>query len=92
MTAYGQIADLMPRFDRLGMALIDKPDFQQALAVVYSDILEFHKHSYKFFRRNGENFRQGLCIHESNDHQVGYVSSGRHGASLKEDSTAFWTA
>jgi hypothetical protein len=58
MTAYGQIADFMPRFDRLGMALIDKPDFQQVLAVVYSDILEFHKHSYKFFKRNGESFRQ----------------------------------
>jgi hypothetical protein len=82
----------MPRFDRLGRALIDKPDFQQALAVVYSDILEFHKHSYKFFRRSGESFGQGLCIQKSNDHQVGCVSSSRHGASSKEDSTAFWTA
>ncbi|KAH7092161.1 hypothetical protein FB567DRAFT_434738, partial [Paraphoma chrysanthemicola] len=50
--AYGQIADFMPRFDRLSKALIGEPDFQQALAVVYSDILEFHRHSYKFFRRN----------------------------------------
>ncbi|KAH7068217.1 hypothetical protein BKA63DRAFT_109499 [Paraphoma chrysanthemicola] len=58
--AYGQIADFMPRFDRLSKALIGEPDFQQALAVVYSDILEFHRHSYKFFRRNG-----WLCFFKS---------------------------
>lgn len=44
---------MLPRFDRLGTALQDKPDFQQALAVVYSDILTFHQHAYKLFRRNG---------------------------------------
>jgi hypothetical protein len=44
---------MLPRFDRLGTALQDKPDFQQALAVVYSDILTFHEHAYKLFRRNG---------------------------------------
>ena len=49
---------MLPRFDRLGTALQDKPDFQQALAVVYSDILTFHEHAYKLFRRNG-NF---LCL------------------------------
>ena len=49
---------MLPRFDRLGIALQDKPDFQQALAVVYSDILTSHEHAYKLFRRNG-NF---LCL------------------------------
>ena len=51
---------MLPRFDRLGTALQDKPDFQQALAVVYSDILTFHEHAYKLFRRNG-NFVCLLC-------------------------------
>jgi hypothetical protein len=54
MKAYGQIAELLPRLNRLGDALRDKPDFQQALAVVYSDIMEFHRQAYKFFRRNGK--------------------------------------
>jgi hypothetical protein len=48
---------MLPRFDRLGTALQDKPDFQQALAVVYSDILTFHEHAYKLFRRNGKHIR-----------------------------------
>jgi hypothetical protein len=52
--AYDQIAGLLPRLNRLGDALREKPDFQQTLAVVYSDIMEFHKHAYKFFRRNGQ--------------------------------------
>ena len=51
---------MLPRFDRLGTALQDKPDFQQALAVVYSDILKFHEHAYKLFRRNGDLIRL-LC-------------------------------
>jgi hypothetical protein len=53
---------MLPRFDRLGTALQDKPDFQQALAVVYSDILTFHEHAYKLFRRNG-NVLCLLCTH-----------------------------
>jgi hypothetical protein len=54
MKAYDQIAGLLPRLNRLGDALREKPDFQLTLAVVYSDIMEFHKHAYKFFRRNGQ--------------------------------------
>jgi hypothetical protein len=53
LAAYSQIAAMLPRFDQLGTAWQDKPDFQQALAVVYSDILAFHEHAYKLFRRNG---------------------------------------
>ena len=26
------------------------------LAIIYSDIMEFHRQAYKFFRRNGEEF------------------------------------
>jgi hypothetical protein len=54
MKAYSQIAELLPRLNQLSDALRDKSDFQQVLAMVYSDILEFHRHAYKFFRRNGQ--------------------------------------
>jgi len=53
IAAYGRIAENLPRFDRLSNAYKNNPDFQQVLAVVYSDILEFHRKAYKFFRKNG---------------------------------------
>ncbi|CAN9386696.1 unnamed protein product [Alternaria alternata] len=66
LSAYSQIAAMLPRFDRLGAALQDKPDFQQALAVVYSDILTFHEHAYKLFKRNG-----WMCFFKSSWGQFG---------------------
>lgn len=51
--AYSQIAKHLPRFDRLGSALSHQVDFQSVLADVYLDILEFHRHAYKFLRRSG---------------------------------------
>jgi hypothetical protein len=54
ISAYAQIAENLPRFDRLSTALRTHPDFQQVIAVVYSDILEFHRQAYKFFRRTGK--------------------------------------
>ncbi|CAN9203513.1 unnamed protein product [Alternaria alternata] len=66
LAAYSQIAAMLPRFDRLGAALQDKPDFQQALAVVYSDILTFHEHAYKLFKRNG-----WMCFFKSSWGQFG---------------------
>ncbi|KAF2129964.1 hypothetical protein P153DRAFT_356631 [Dothidotthia symphoricarpi CBS 119687] len=53
MAAYAQIADSLPRFDRLNSAFQNNSDFQQVLAVVYSDIIEFHRKAYEFFRRSG---------------------------------------
>jgi len=49
--AYGQIAAAMPQFDRLQNAFGDDPNFKAVLAMVYSDILEFHRRAYKFFRK-----------------------------------------
>ena len=49
--AYGKIADALPRFDRLGAALKDDHDFQAVVALMYADILEFHRRAYKFIRR-----------------------------------------
>jgi hypothetical protein len=49
--AYGKLADMLPRFDRLGTALSHDHNFQALLALVYTDILEFHRRAYKFVRR-----------------------------------------
>jgi hypothetical protein len=57
IVAYSQIAKALPRFDRLSAAFSDNADFQQILALVYTDILTFHECAYKFFRRRG---RSGL--------------------------------
>lgn len=52
--AYGKIADLLPRLDRLSAALGTDINFQNVLALVYSDILEFHRRAYKFVRKKCE--------------------------------------
>lgn len=49
--AYRDIADVLPRVDKLEAAFGDKADFQQVLGLLYTDILEFHRRSYKMFRR-----------------------------------------
>jgi predicted methyltransferase len=53
LDAYEQIAQHLPRFDRLAAVFHDTPEFQSILADVYVDILEFHSHAYKFLRRGG---------------------------------------
>ena len=53
--AYGKIADMMPRIDRLASAVSDA-NFQNVLALVYADILEFHRRAYKFVRRKCERY------------------------------------
>ena len=53
LDAYRQIAQNLPRFDRLGDAFNDQHDFQAVLAEIYSDILEFHSHAYRYIRRGG---------------------------------------
>ncbi|KAL7964170.1 hypothetical protein HDV63DRAFT_398832 [Trichoderma sp. SZMC 28014] len=50
---YSQIADSLQRFDILNTAFSNDHHFQQALAVFYADILQFHKHAYKFVKRSG---------------------------------------
>ena len=51
LIAYSDIADVMPRLDKLKAAFGDSADFQQILGLIYSDILEFHQRAYKMFRR-----------------------------------------
>jgi len=45
---------MLPRFDRLATALSHDHNFQAVLALVYADILEFHRRAYKFVRRKCE--------------------------------------
>jgi hypothetical protein len=43
IAAYADIAEALPRFDILAVALNDHSDFQKVLSAVYCDILEFHR-------------------------------------------------
>lgn len=88
LAAYSQIAAMLPQFDRLGTALQDNPDFQQVLAIVCSDILEFHQHAYKFFMRNSKTCMIGYMYRTSDMSQAGCVSLNRHGVNSRADSIA----
>jgi hypothetical protein len=50
---YSKIAESLVRFEILGDAFRTNLDFQQTTAVFYADILQFHKHAYKFVKRSG---------------------------------------
>ncbi len=51
---YSRIAASLERFKILSEAFTGDQDFQQTLAVFYANILQFHKHAYKFVRRSGK--------------------------------------
>ncbi|KAL8662378.1 MAG: hypothetical protein Q9202_004773 [Teloschistes flavicans] len=53
LQAYSDIANVLPRIDKLKSAFGDDADFKQALGLIYSDILEFHQRAYRMFRRKG---------------------------------------
>ncbi|KAJ4860156.1 hypothetical protein T069G_05144 [Trichoderma breve] len=52
VAAYSQIAESLPRVEMLGEAFGKRIEFQEILAVFYSDILKFHRHAYMFVRRS----------------------------------------
>ncbi|KAK4144471.1 uncharacterized protein C8A04DRAFT_36713 [Dichotomopilus funicola] len=52
MEGYSRIASALKRFEILGEAFSRDVEFQKTMAVFYADILQFHKHAYKFVRRN----------------------------------------
>ncbi|KAI9708049.1 MAG: hypothetical protein M1820_004253 [Bogoriella megaspora] len=54
ISAYKEIAQTLPRFDRLSSIFKTEPDFQHVLAVFYADIVEFHRRAYQFVRRRGK--------------------------------------
>ena len=51
LQAFSEIAGYLPRLDRLKATFGDITDFEQMLGLIYSDIMEFHRRAYKFFRR-----------------------------------------
>ena len=49
--AFGEISDVLPRVDTLKAAFGDITDFQRVLGLIYTDIAEFLRRTYNFFRR-----------------------------------------
>lgn len=60
--AYEDIGKTLPRFDLLGHAFRQHPDFQHVLAVFYSDILDFHQRAYKVFNDSGKPRKYKIVI------------------------------
>ncbi|KAL7967437.1 hypothetical protein HDV63DRAFT_396365 [Trichoderma sp. SZMC 28014] len=52
VTAYSQIAESLPRMEMLNKAVGKNIEFQETLAIFYSDILNFYRHAYLFVRRS----------------------------------------
>lgn len=56
LQAFNDIANVLPRMERLKATFGDNADFTEAIALIYSDILEFFQRAYKFFRCKGWHF------------------------------------
>jgi len=85
---YSRIATSLRRFELLSDAFTGDQDFQQTLAVFYADILQFHKHAYKFVRRSSKSSKPSY-IKPINPLQVGSYCSLPHGAASRDVSTTF---
>jgi hypothetical protein len=86
--AYGKIADMLPRLDRLGHALANDHNFQNVLALVYSDIVEFHRRAYKFVRRKCR-FSTSVTRYHAHHLKHGPSSLAPCGPGLNLDSTGY---
>jgi hypothetical protein len=86
---YSRIAECLSRFAVLNSAFKLNQDFQQTLAVFYADILEFHKHAYKFVRRSSESaiYQKSRHTISADSLQAGSYSSSPHGIGSKDGST-----
>ncbi len=51
LQAFSDIADVLPRLDRLKATFPEDTNFNHVIGLIYSDIIEFHQRVYKFFRR-----------------------------------------
>lgn len=51
LQAFTDIADVLPRLDRLKATFPTDTNFNQVIGFIYSDIIEFHQRAYRFFRR-----------------------------------------
>lgn len=62
LAAYAEIGEALPRFDR-HETIFQQPDFRHVLALVYADILEFHRSAYKILKRRGPScLPQVVCV------------------------------
>lgn len=80
---YSRIAASLGRFEILNDAFTGDQDFQQTLAVFYADILQFHKHAYKFVRRSGK-YSSSYYAKPSDTLQVGSCSSLHLGVASRD--------
>ena len=56
LQAFSDIADVLPRLDRLKATFPEDTNFNQVIGLIYSDIIEFHRRAYKLFRRKAWHF------------------------------------
>ena len=54
MKAYVEIAENMPRLDRLQSLFEAQPEFTAVVVDLCQDVLEFHAAAYQILRRGGE--------------------------------------
>ncbi|KAF2872665.1 hypothetical protein BDV95DRAFT_570327 [Massariosphaeria phaeospora] len=53
LSTYSKLADVLPQFDKLSQAFKEDADFQRRMALIYTDITEFHSEAYRFFNKRG---------------------------------------
>lgn len=79
LNAFSDIAEVLPRIDRLKATFGDINDFQHVIGLIFSDIFEFHRRAYRIFRRKSWHFwfaidwglferRFKLILHNLNAH------------------------
>ena len=56
LEAFTNLAHALPRLDRLKATFPEDTNFNQVVGLIYSDIIEFHRRAYKFFRRKAWHF------------------------------------
>ena len=56
LQAFSDISEALPRLDRLKATFPEDTNFNQVVGLIYSDIIEFHRRAYKFFRRKAWHF------------------------------------
>ncbi len=56
LQAFRDIATVLPRMEKLKATFGEHESFTEAVALIYSDVLEFFQRAYKFFRCKGWHF------------------------------------
>ena len=56
LQAFSDISEALPRLDRLKATFPEDTNFNQVVGLIFSDIIEFYRRAYKFFRRKAWHF------------------------------------